>query len=240
MRLNNATYLFAEGWFQKPTEESPECIHSSESFWTSFLAMHLLLATRNGEVRIQRSTVKKNKAGNDYDLILDNSDSLILKELKFKDIVVEGKVNDGLPYWAGLEERIKIPNIFDRLSPDLIIQGGSKENRTLHILEVKTIRSKLDNDQIETYGALKEFLREEFQIKRKVYRDVTLDFVISAGYPENGKPRRETLERLSKEDGFGVVSWETILDKIAEDPHSPLNALLPISQFEHWNALEPH
>lgn len=200
MEKNNATWLFIE-----PSRN----FHSSESFWTSLFALHVLMASAKiTQLKIKCFQYVENGRKWGFE---DDGYLTIPEGVKFSNIVVEGSIRNGFL------DKLKsdVPKNLLNLRPDVLIFN---ENRVI-IVEVKTVGNKIGDYQLNCYLELADFIGANGY-------SVELYFMISAGH-EVKNDLRLLRQNADVHNKFKLILWEHILKQVCEEePISPLATCL--------------
>jgi hypothetical protein len=190
MSKGNATYLFRE-----PSEHH----HHSESFWTSFVAISLLLASRAPE-GIRLPTFQYMRRAKEWSF--EPCETLdITKPLEWFQVVVEGKIRAGI--LPNLKE-LPPQDLWD-LKPDILIW----QDQHVTLIEVKTVGHHLGEYQKVCCQNVASYLR------RNGYT-VDLLFLISAGH--ESRHDWDLLRTISLEAReFRLLLWEKVLQTLTRN-----------------------
>jgi hypothetical protein len=188
--------------------------HSSESFWTSFLALSLVTQSRvSSPLRIPAfQCVMEGKHG-----CFEPDEHLVVsRPLQRSEVVVEGKVRPGF-----LPRVPAVPNELLDLRPDLVITADD----SIIIIEVKTVGHDLGRYQKKCYDNLETFLAGHNYT-------VAMYCLLSAGHEKD-----RDFEILKKDpespSRFRLLLWEKVVEYLdTQAPRLPLvDALGDICEY---------
>jgi hypothetical protein len=203
--MSNATDLFIQ-----PRRD----YHSSESFWTSFFALCLVVESRTGSpLRIPSfNCVMEGKHGH----FQPDGELVVPRALERSEVIVEGKVRPGV-----LPRVQTVPNALLDLRPDIMV----KMEDSLVIVEVKTVGHELGSYQKECYEKLRDFFSGQG------YR-VDVYYLLSAGH-EIVQDFTLLKHESSVSGRFRILLWEKVFEYLrCRAPRSALvDALGDISEF---------
>jgi len=184
----------------------------SESKWSAFAQMAFIwMGNQEKYLNIFKSYY--NSQPNNW---LMKSEKLDFKNWKPENSIVEGRISDLFP---------KEFNILNS-KPDLVlIDKKDKKNTNILIIEVKTLKAKIEERQLKDYKKVVQQINKRDGYSCKHY------YLISYGHYQD--ENNSNWKLLEKEE-INIILWEELFLKMKNDKCPLLDYITPLGNINNW------